>query len=62
LWNVNDAATAELMKAFYGNLKRGVGAAEALRWAKLGLANGTQRAWRHPYFWAGFVFVGDGGR
>jgi CHAT domain-containing protein len=62
LWNVNDAATAELMKAFYGNLKRGVGAAEALRLAKLGLANGAQRAWRHPYFWAGFVFVGDGVR
>ena len=58
LWNVNDLATAELMKAFYRNLTRGLPKDEALRQAKLGLLRGRQRAWGHPYFWAAFVLVG----
>jgi CHAT domain-containing protein len=59
LWNVNDAATAELMKVFYTHLKAGVARDEAMRRAKLALAKGPNRAWRHPYFWAPFVFLGD---
>ncbi len=61
LWNVNDIATAELMKAFYQNLTRGLAKDEALRQAKLQLLRGKQRAWAHPYFWAAFVLVGAGG-
>ncbi len=37
LWNVNDAATAQLMKAFYRELSRGVSREEALRKAKLSM-------------------------
>ncbi len=59
LWNVNDAATAELMRQFYGHLKAGVERDEALRRAKLALMRGPNRAWRHPYFWAPFVFAGE---
>ena len=62
LWNVNDAATAELMKTFYAGMKAGLGGAEALRRAKVSMAQGGNRAWRHPYFWAPFVFVGDAGK
>lgn len=58
LWNVNDIATAELMKAFYRNLTRGLPKDEALRQAKLQLLRGKQRTWGHPYFWAAFVLVG----
>ena len=58
LWNVNDLATAELMKAFYLNLVRGLPKDEALRQAKLTLINGRHRPWQHPYFWAPFVLVG----
>jgi CHAT domain-containing protein len=58
LWNVNDTATAELMKVFYRNLKSGMSKDEALRQAKLELLNGKQAAWRHPYFWGSFVLVG----
>ena len=58
LWNVNDTATAELMKAFYANLKRGQSKDEALRQAKLSLLHSKQTAWRHPYYWAPFVLVG----
>lgn len=59
LWNVNDIATASLMKAFYKNLKLGLSKDDALRQAKLELLRGRQQAWRHPYFWAPFVLVGD---
>lgn len=59
LWNVNDTATAQLMKEFYANLQKGKPRAEALRSAKLSLLRGTQPAWRHPYYWAPFIFIGD---
>ena len=59
LWNVNDIATATLMKAFYKNLKQGLSKDEALRQAKLTLIRGQQQAWQHPYYWAAFVLVGD---
>jgi len=59
LWNVNDIATATLMKAFYKNLKQGSVKDDALRQAKLEMIRGRQQAWRHPYYWAAFVLVGD---
>jgi CHAT domain-containing protein len=59
LWNVNDSATAELMRDFYQNLKRGLPKDDALRQAKLKLLNSSQPAWRHPYFWAPFVLEGE---
>ncbi|MBI4905413.1 MAG: CHAT domain-containing protein [Acidobacteria bacterium] len=57
LWNVNDAASAELMTGFYGNLKKGMTGAEALRRAKLGLIR-QGGVWGHPYYWAPFVYIG----
>jgi CHAT domain-containing protein len=59
VWNVNDMATAELMKEFYHNLQKGMSKNEALRQAKRELINGQKRAWRHPYFWAPFVLIGE---
>ncbi len=60
LWNVNDSATATLMKSFYLNLRRGLPKREALREAKLSLLRSSQPTWRHPYFWAAFVLEGQG--
>jgi len=57
LWRVNDAATTELMRRFYGELAQGTGRAEALRRAKLGLLEHPQFA--HPYYWAAFILAGD---
>ncbi|HEX6246056.1 MAG TPA: CHAT domain-containing protein, partial [Polyangiales bacterium] len=57
LWNVNDTATSELMRVFYGELARGTGRAEALRQAKLALLRQPQLA--HPYYWAAFISIGD---
>ena len=59
LWSVNDIATASLMKSFYKHLQAGKPKDEALQAAKLELLKGQQRAWRHPYYWAAFVLVGD---
>lgn len=58
LWQVPDRATAELMKTFYGfMLNDGMRPAEALREAQRRSA--AQPQFRHPYFWGGFVLVGD---
>ena len=58
LWNVDDLATAELMKLFYQRmLKDGLPAGAALRAAQLELSG--QKRWASPYFWAGFVLHGD---
>jgi CHAT domain-containing protein len=59
LWNVNDYATAELMKNFYRNLNRGLSKDEALQTAKLAMVKGRHSEWSHPYFWAPFVLVGE---
>jgi len=58
LWNVDDLATAELMKLFYQRmLKDGLPAGAALRAAQLELSG--QKRWSSPYFWAGFVLHGE---
>jgi CHAT domain-containing protein len=61
LWQVNDRATAALMKRFYaGLLERGESPSRALASAQASLwAEASTSAWRHPYFWSGFVLFGD---
>jgi tetratricopeptide (TPR) repeat protein len=56
LWNVNDEASAELMRHFYRELRRGRPKAEALRQARLALR--AEPRYRHPYYWAPFVVIG----
>jgi CHAT domain-containing protein/Tfp pilus assembly protein PilF len=64
-WKVESASTTELMLAFHRYLKprletpgRRLGAAEALRQASLAVMHDAR--YRHPFYWAGFVLVGDG--
>jgi CHAT domain-containing protein len=58
LWQVDDVATAELMKRFYrGLLNDHLAPAAALRAAQQDLR--TQPRWSSPFFWAGFVVQGD---
>jgi tetratricopeptide (TPR) repeat protein len=56
LWPVEDVATAELMRLFYDTLCAGARLQEALRRAALEL----RAARPHPWWWAGFIAVGDG--
>jgi len=62
-WSVESESTTDLMLNFHRNLKSAAEArsamtkAEALRHAQLQLLR-TKR-YQHPFFWAGFVIVGD---
>ena len=58
LWDVNDRATAELMKHFYTALLREkLPPSQALRKAQIALLR--QERWHSPYYWAGFVLQGE---
>lgn len=59
LWTVNDAATKTLMEHFYRNLRRGLPKDAALRQAKLSYLEQARGEAAHPFFWAGFVLLGD---
>jgi len=58
LWRVEDQATAELMSRFYrALLVEGRPPAAALRQAQLAVR--SDKRWRSPYYWSGFVLQGD---
>ena len=58
LWEVDDRATAELMRRFYrGMLVRNERPAAALRSAQRQMR--ADPRWTSPYYWAGFTLVGD---
>ncbi len=58
LWNVSDAATAEMMSRFYRlMLQEGLSATAALRAAQLEMQQETQ--WKAPYYWAAFTLQGE---
>ena len=59
LWAVNDQSTAQLMTDFYFHLKKGKQKDEALQKAKLDFIQSAQPDMKHPYYWAGFIAVGD---
>lgn len=66
LWEVDDEATALLMKRFYDNLwRRQMPKVEALQEAKQWLRQHEdvtgQRPFEHPYFWSAFILIGDRG-
>ena len=57
-WKVESASTTELMIEFHRSLKSGAGKSEAMRRASLKLI--ADRRYGHPFYWAGFIVVGDG--
>lgn len=57
LWLVEADSTALLMEEFYKGLRNSVPKAEALRLAQLKLMSNPK--YQHPYFWAGFILVGN---
>jgi CHAT domain-containing protein len=58
LWNVNDKATAELMRRFYRKiLKDKQSPAASLRSAQIEMWQ--QKQWQSPYYWAPFVLQGE---
>ena len=59
-WKVESASTRDLMVDFHRGLMpaAGLSKAEALRRASLKLMKNSSTS--HPFYWAGFVLVGDG--
>jgi CHAT domain-containing protein/tetratricopeptide (TPR) repeat protein len=59
LWQVEDAATSELMALFYRGMlgEKRLRPASALRAAQLEMWK--QKQWRSPYYWAAFVIQGE---
>jgi CHAT domain-containing protein len=58
LWAVQDQSTADLMVQFYKSLNQPhVSKADALRQGQLSLLHSTE--YKHPYYWAPFVLVGN---
>ena len=64
LWRVADGPTAELMKAFYTNLRNGQSKDQALRNAQLALIHlgkqpNSSIDFGSPAHWAAFTLTGD---
>ena len=59
LWAVNDQSTSQIMVYFYKHLKAGKPKDESLREAKLDYLKHADPPYQHPYYWAGFVLIGD---
>ncbi|WP_348983000.1 CHAT domain-containing protein [Brasilonema sp. UFV-L1] len=58
LWSVEDKSTADFMAEFYRQLANSqTTKAEALRQAQLKLLK--EPGYKHPFYWAGFVLVGN---
>jgi len=59
LWQVADKSSSELMTSFYGYLKKGQSKQEAMRHAKMDYLESADDLTSNPYFWSGFVVLGD---
>ena len=60
LWKVPDESTHKIMITFYQYLKAGMRKDAALRQAKLDYLNRVaEPELKHPYYWAGFVIMGN---
>jgi CHAT domain-containing protein len=63
-WKTDSASTTQLMIAMHASMKpvlassQGVGRARSLQKAALALMQTPE--YRHPFYWAGFVMVGEG--
>lgn len=56
LWSVSELASLNLMKKFFQNLKDGKSKLESLALAREEI---RKEGFDHPYFWAGFILVGE---
>lgn len=61
LWNVDDLATAELMRRFYQKMlgEEKLSPSAALRAAQISMWNDQHKKWNAPYYWAAFTIQGE---
>jgi CHAT domain-containing protein len=58
-WTVADKAGAALMKNFYYYLSKGYQKDECLQYSKIDYLNTVDPVKTHPYYWAGYITLGD---
>ncbi len=59
LWSVPDLASTQLIKSFYSGLNQQLPKDQALQQAKLNYLDKALPSKAHPFFWAGYVTIGD---
>lgn len=59
LWQIEDKSSSELMTLFYHYLSQDEYKDKALQLAKLDFLNAADSFKAHPYFWTGYVGIGD---
>lgn len=59
LWQVTDKSSSDLMTSFYKYLKKGKSKQEAMKLAKIDYLEHADDLTSNPYFWSGFVVLGD---
>jgi CHAT domain-containing protein/tetratricopeptide (TPR) repeat protein len=59
LWQINDESSSIIMEKFYYYLKENMPKDQALRKAKLDYIDRSDGITADPYFWAGFIHIGD---
>lgn len=61
LWKTDDRAAAALTTHFFEGIVQGHPTAEALQQARVAWMDAADNFHNHPYYWAGYVLIGDGG-
>lgn len=61
LWQTDDRAGAEISKAFFAQLAEGKAVEVALQLARQQWLAKADNQFSHPYYWANYVLIGDGG-
>jgi len=56
LWSVSEVASVNLVTSFFRHMKEGKGKAQSLAESRSELRS---RGFDHPFFWAGFILVGE---
>ncbi|MEM8827806.1 MAG: CHAT domain-containing protein [Cyanobacteria bacterium P01_G01_bin.19] len=59
LWQVNDESTAALMQNFYRHLRENHSKADALSMAQRELWDRSDKDWKVPAFWSGYIAIGN---
>lgn len=59
LWKVEDNQSTKIITSFYKYLADGKSKIEALQLSKLDYLKSSDPLFSHPYFWAGYVDIGN---
>lgn len=59
LWSVEDKSGVSLMIVYYKNLIKGSNKSKSLQNSKLEFIKNSDQLHAHPYFWSGYVIIGN---